>query len=307
MQQASFSSIQRICFIDILKGILILFVILGHVLLGTLESNLLRYIIYAFHMPLFFSISGYLLNYKKLREISFIALVKKYIFRIIIPFFIAFVFFNAFIFLSKGYIAGLYYHLWFIPCYLYCIFTFWILSKISKSIILPFVFSVVVYIFFSFVPKFDFINSIKDILHPSYIFWFCLGMLYRHYKFEYKKINNMLLVIFVLIYTCIFFIPDILPYAKIPCSFLLNMSLIYFVLSHLYYSYENPFLYYIGVNSMGIYIWHVVPILIAKYLFQTVEYYYIACIVFLLIFFFIFNILNKISFIKKYIFGGVQN
>ena len=35
--------------IDTLKGLLIFTVVLGHVLLGTLDENPLRYLIYSFH------------------------------------------------------------------------------------------------------------------------------------------------------------------------------------------------------------------------------------------------------------------
>lgn len=52
----------RIASIDIAKGIGIISVVLGH-LLG--EGQYLRDFIYAFHMPLFFIISGFLFHNKK--------------------------------------------------------------------------------------------------------------------------------------------------------------------------------------------------------------------------------------------------
>lgn len=48
--------IERIHWIDLLKGLGIFFVILGH----TIKNNDLYVWIYSFHMPLFFFISGYL-------------------------------------------------------------------------------------------------------------------------------------------------------------------------------------------------------------------------------------------------------
>lgn len=51
------------CYLDALKGILIILVILGHVIQGAVQdyqhNDLFRFI-YSFHMPLFFLISGYL-------------------------------------------------------------------------------------------------------------------------------------------------------------------------------------------------------------------------------------------------------
>lgn len=54
---------QRLVWADSLKGILILLVVLGHAIQGVyvenVESNRLWNIIYSFHMPAFFAISGY--------------------------------------------------------------------------------------------------------------------------------------------------------------------------------------------------------------------------------------------------------
>lgn len=51
--------------IDIAKGFLIICVILGHLLLDTLNENVVRYVIYSFHMPLFMFLSGYLITYQR--------------------------------------------------------------------------------------------------------------------------------------------------------------------------------------------------------------------------------------------------
>ena len=39
--------------IDLLRGWLMVLVITGHIVLGSVHENLIRYVIYAFHMPLF--------------------------------------------------------------------------------------------------------------------------------------------------------------------------------------------------------------------------------------------------------------
>lgn len=64
--------------IDVVKGILILLVILGHVILGTIQNNFIRFFIYTFHMPMFLFISGYLVNLNKLRLYSYSGLIKHY-------------------------------------------------------------------------------------------------------------------------------------------------------------------------------------------------------------------------------------
>lgn len=67
--------------IDVLKGIGILFVMLGH------QNLVIGHFIYSFHMPLFFLISGYLYKKKDVKES-----VTKDFQRLIIPYFIGCVF-----------------------------------------------------------------------------------------------------------------------------------------------------------------------------------------------------------------------
>ncbi len=54
---------QRLIWADSLKGILIVLVVLGHAIQGVygedVESNRIWNIIYSFHMPAFFAISGF--------------------------------------------------------------------------------------------------------------------------------------------------------------------------------------------------------------------------------------------------------
>ena len=52
----------RLCYLDVLKGILIILVILGHVVQSTVLDylhNLLFRFIYLFHMLLLFAVSGF--------------------------------------------------------------------------------------------------------------------------------------------------------------------------------------------------------------------------------------------------------
>lgn len=108
--------------IDSIKGVLIISVVLGHLLLGSLDENSLRYFIYSFHMPAFFFISGYLLKYEKLKEIPLMKLVIKYWRRMLKPWLFAWTFYTlyqlrddlSFYSIIKA-IFRPYYHLWFVP------------------------------------------------------------------------------------------------------------------------------------------------------------------------------------------------
>lgn len=84
--------------IDILKGITIILVVMGHALQGIVSSQhltinteynsifILKQVIYGFHMPLFFIIAGLFINYWVKRNFKEAMLQK--IFRLIIPYFI---------------------------------------------------------------------------------------------------------------------------------------------------------------------------------------------------------------------------
>lgn len=73
----------RECWIDIAKGIGIILVVLGHV---TRNENLIR-IIYSFHMPLFFFLSGWIINRNCGKNIINKQYIKKKFANLILPFF----------------------------------------------------------------------------------------------------------------------------------------------------------------------------------------------------------------------------
>ena len=71
----------RISYIDNAKGILILCIILGHVYTG----GGIHRLIYVFHVPAFFIISGILFNYSKTLEKPFASVLKKKVKNILVP------------------------------------------------------------------------------------------------------------------------------------------------------------------------------------------------------------------------------
>lgn len=108
--------------VDAFKGFLILLVVLGHVLLGTLQENVFRYVIYSFHMPTFFFISGYLIRVESLCKLSFKELLVKYWNRMLKMWVLAFFVFSVYALRDCFSLKSLlklcvqpYYHLWFVP------------------------------------------------------------------------------------------------------------------------------------------------------------------------------------------------
>lgn len=79
----STKTLERLNYIDYVKGIAILFVVLGHI-----YNNSAKLWIYSFHMPLFFMISGYLLEYNKIYNRQFKNILISKLKSLVIPFYI---------------------------------------------------------------------------------------------------------------------------------------------------------------------------------------------------------------------------
>ena len=76
---------QRNVYLDLVKGIAVCLVVLGHCIqfgsgakyleTGAFFENTIFRVIYSFHMPVFMMISGYLFSYS-IRKYSFVELIK---------------------------------------------------------------------------------------------------------------------------------------------------------------------------------------------------------------------------------------
>lgn len=155
----------RLHWIDIIRGTAILLVMLGH----TYTNSYINGFIYSFHIPLFFYLSGYLY---KVKNISFIAYVKKIIKKMIVPgliygwlcYFIEYIFrIDSNTFVSK--ILGTFFELrgstysiipWFLITITFVEVIFYVISKYLKKekvIIIILVGLIVNYIYLKFIGK----------------------------------------------------------------------------------------------------------------------------------------------------------
>lgn len=76
------TNVERLHYVDIIKGIGIILVVLGHTYRGNVVQNWL----YSFHMPLFFFISGWLLNIEKIIQINIRSFVVKKVRSLLLPY-----------------------------------------------------------------------------------------------------------------------------------------------------------------------------------------------------------------------------
>lgn len=233
---------KRSPYLDIIKAILILLVIIGHsIQYGSgstyLEkqlffNNYLFKFIYSFHMPLFIIISGYLsynsLNKNSLKE-TFISKFKSLIiplfFWSIIPFIINLEFYSI-IESLKLFIAVFSTNLWFLWSLFYINILVKLINKYFKDNIFIYILSFLITFILpnTFVIKYF---NIQFSLYSFLYFYFLIGYFYKKYNLEDKL--NKLFNIKTLIINTIIFILLLIPFST------------------------NDYIYVSGINIIGNY------------------------------------------------------
>jgi fucose 4-O-acetylase-like acetyltransferase len=276
--------------IDNVKGFLIILVIIGHILQGPLNENIFRYIIYSFHMPLFLAVSGSLMNKKYLTEYAVRGLFKKYLTRMILPWFFAFIMYNFLanykeLFTNAFTVKSLinlilypYYHLWYVPSLFIMIIALSLLIKVNISnriILISSLTITLTWLIISeqhWVQENIFIQLLGDKRTYYFFLFFYVGYYIRNLKNDYKEINYrvdvILIVLFVVLRITDYFYWKNIILTSIIFT-LLNICIIrYCISSIIYKKFEpNSILSKIGTYSLPIYLWHVAVIMISKLIF----------------------------------------
>lgn len=325
---------RRLYNIDMVKGFLIIFIILGHYIPGEIKDTLPRYIIYSFHMPIFIAVSGFLVNRSVLIDLSFSEVVKKYFPRVLISWGIAVLVYTTItkfnrlsglnskellILYAKAFIKP-YYHLWYILGFLAYILLTWLLLKLRLRNWMLLVVALVI----SIISKYELyhisnetLKSIVDIIAYDFrlynFFFFILGMLFKEY-ISRKGVPYIMkpAVILALIcgIACIYFFYHDSDIGKRTMYFLFNIpfAVILLELSYIEYFPRCRMIEYIGRNSMAFYLWHVLVKLAALKLGEDNRViYYFYCSIFFLILWGLIFLLSKIPFINKCLLGGLRN
>lgn len=184
----------RVAYIDAIKGIGILLMILGHTSIYQLPV-VMHKMIYSFHMPLFFIISGFLFNTDKYKNMAFGKFCKREFVKYIIPYFV-FALINL------------------VLCILFDLYSGgWNTAVIIEDLI-------------KYVPGILYCYADIDHMPNCSPIWFlmCLffsRIVYFLIKKYLKKYGNLICLFFpVISYILSAFIPFILPFriATVPCS-----------------------------------------------------------------------------------------
>ena len=300
--------------IDFAKGILILLMIIGHMLPGSIAESPLRFGIYSFHMPLFLGISGMLIKRNTLMSFDLRDLWSKYQDRLIIPFLIAFVVYYLVVFrddLGLGsmasHILAPYKHLWFVPSLLLFILFLFVFRRIKQKLIL-FVTVIVTLISLYYIglEKENIIDAVLTKYKPHYLIFFFFGYYLRNYLKSGFPISIPILLLIG---------GSILQYFQgfqqmrliCPAFYLLNLSLILIIYRLLFgkKDYGHSAINWFGINSLAVYLWHVLfmmsPLLLGMETEGTM--YYVTQLISLGIMILLILWLNSFPRIKRILFG----
>lgn len=263
--------------------------IVGHVLLGTLDENIVRYVIYSFHMPLFMFISGYMINITKLSMGKYKNLFSKYWDRMLKMWCIAYIVFSLYQLrpfpTTEGIISVIYspwYHLWYVPTlFCYIIIVRFLFKATNKTIAYStLIFLSVIWTVIWAIAKTRFVHlPMTRWCDLTFMPYFALGLFFKNHINGFVC-NKSYWIVPILYFPAILvtkFI-DIQTYGII--TFILLCIVVIFFL---YPSIKNDSLpksstlSYIGSNSLAFYLWHMIFVQPMKdYVSNTLWYYFVT-------------------------------
>lgn len=290
---------QRIGWVDIVRGIFMLMIVIGHVFFYS--DSVIRWYVYSFHVPAFFFVSGYCFRYRN----GFKGFIKQRFVRLIVPYLLLSVLFIGVFAISIRFFPSigriytfetlqsvktvLYSNynvypmkynlpLWFLPCLFFVEILAFCIEKISKSMKnsricrgLACCISVVASVVFKINLPWHIETSM------AMLFWYELGIIIRELNClnAFRKMKSLLKggIIVVLL-----MVGGILPFFNSTnVSVLRNLygsyPIYYFsclcsILGYVLLSTEiksNKMLEFIGKNTMAILAFHKIPIIVVQY------------------------------------------
>lgn len=182
--------------VDTVKGFLIGLVIIGHILLGELPNNFIRFWIYSFHMPMFMFVSGYLLDLRKLQQNTFHSLLAHYNQRMLGWWLLAWLIYSTIIISGDFSIHNIlrqvvfpYYHLWYVPTLFFFICGIHIFSslvRVENKLFWPVLFSIGIGMMIL-----NYIKPLPNLCKASFLIYFSLGLYARNLLSNNVKLHKI--------------------------------------------------------------------------------------------------------------------
>lgn len=275
--------------IDYIKGFLIILVILGHLIKGSLDESLTRFVIYAFHMPAFFFVSGYLLNTFKIAKFTPKELFEKYKNRMLLSWLVALIVYSLInSFLGEGDLLSIvksvilpYYHLWFVPTFFSFIVIIYAVLRFVKTDYYRNLWFLLISLLLYIPDVYFHILLPLDIRTGFFVFMILGVMTARRKNCEIKWKSIITIIEFFVLFGVFYFINEPRSFFMKYLNFPFNICLCLLVVLPIIHkaSLTNDTLEFLGVNSLSIYLWHVLPIMaLKKYIHNDFLYYGMALI-----------------------------
>lgn len=127
---------------DHLKAILLVLVIFGHTFEDRVSENVVKYVVYGFHMPMFLVLSGYLLNARRLATETLPQVARRYWSRMLWQWLAVSVVFEVFMGGFRGSstvesawlaVAEPRYHLWYVPVLMAAVVAIWVAAPFRPA------------------------------------------------------------------------------------------------------------------------------------------------------------------------------
>lgn len=286
----------KIVELDLMKFYGILLVVLGHVAfcytdMGAVKPAVasdamvkLKDIIYAFHMPMFVFVSGYIFAYQlevKKREQTFRKLITNKFKRLMTPYYVfAFLWVlptMCFLHLREplSYAKGLFFgldprHLWYVMMLFEAFILMHILRWICEKIKLPKSLILLVAIMFYAIPSLVLLPGITSLLQVSslltYFLWFTLGYFFVLNRSIAKYVAAVSIVCTMVQLLTPIAIPQLLATTA---NAITGISIFYLISLHTTKLSKYNWYQVVSRNSFGIYLFHAMIIYILEYVFSS--------------------------------------
>lgn len=257
-------SITRRSDIDVYKGILIWLVVLSHIMAISeywSDSFIFKLIVNS-HIPLLLMVSGYLFNIEKFFKASWVK-------RIILPWIISncvYLLLPEVSFSISGMIVGFTTHLWYIPAIIIFMFLVWVGELFKRNFFFVFLLAIAIVFQFNFQFSGDnlVIRGIRFCISNfrlQFFIYFLIGYLLKK---DNIKISLFILWIVLGVFLLVIASLDFRMHSvfKLIGNILLMGSLLK---KNIKFQNDNRIIIFLcnsGQNSMFIYLWHVVPLLL---------------------------------------------
>lgn len=297
--------------IDVVKGILILLVIAGHLIPGSLADSFARHLIYGFHMPLFIGLAGYLFPSTSVAIASLSEIVKRYRLRLVLPWTIAVI---AYFMLREPFsLSGLgwsflkpFYHLWFVPAFCFWVALSWMGLRLRMSFVQIFgaglTLSVLIWAVLATADASGYTGIILNVTRPQYYAFFALGMLLRHTPPHKYAVYQLIAILGLSVHVALFGREVI--WVQGVNFFVFNLALLAATVNWIEQGRSSQkFLEWIGVHSLALYLWHMLPVLWARTFLPDTDLYYQTGVAGLVLLFVAYAVLSRIPFMRQYFFG----